>query len=599
MISSKFIIAILLLIVLVGIVVATLIVTLSSDIGFPKSHEDFILKNTKGDKIKDNLQYLTSKPHTAGTERDTETANWLAQKWRDQGLDEVNLVPYNVMLSYPERDVNNTISILSTDNNTLWSSEGRQPPLYPGEDDPEIFNNFNAYSAPGNVSGDVVYVNYGREEDFHYLDTLNISVKDCIVLTRYGQIYRGNKVASAEKRGAKGVILFTDPADAVRGNFTYPDSMYAPSGAVQMGTTRLGNGDPLTPFYPSIESAFRIPESEASIPKIPVQPISYADAYNILIAMDGEKAPEEWQGGLNVTYNVGPGLTNGNTLRMEIATHNVNVTVYNVIGQIKGREEPDRYVILGNHRDAWIFGGVDPSSGTAAMLEVSRMLGERLNDDWRPRRTIIFCSWAAEEYGLVGSNEWVEQFSTHLQQRAVAYLNVDMVFESNFSFIGMAVPLLYDVLENAAKLVPNPDPNEISEGRNTLYDTWIYQHPDPLHPGRPKFDTIGSGSDFSGFQHNLGIPSTDMYYTDKPNGTGLALYHTLYETFHLATDILDPNMRYQVALTQAWALMAVNLAEEALIPYSLTRYGDYLVEAFNDIVQEYGDLMNNNGVGLG
>ncbi|XP_045112518.1 glutamate carboxypeptidase 2 homolog [Portunus trituberculatus] len=232
------------------------------------------------------LTHLTSEPHTAGTKADTQQAQWVAEQWRDQGLDTVNLVPYDVLLSYPHPEKTNTVSVKNGSGHVVWESQGRQPPLWPGEDHPGVLPSFNAYSAPGLVQGPVVYAFLGRDEDFRYLDNHNVSVSDSIVLVRYGDVYRGNQVLEAEKRGAGGVLLFLDPGtvspEGQDDNHTYPNTVFSPPHAAQLGTTMMGNGDPLTPFYPSIESAFRIPEDEAAIPKIPVQPLSYSDAAFLL-----------------------------------------------------------------------------------------------------------------------------------------------------------------------------------------------------------------------------------------------------------------------------------------------------------------------------
>ncbi|XP_063864716.1 N-acetylated-alpha-linked acidic dipeptidase 2-like isoform X3 [Scylla paramamosain] len=563
-----------------------------------------VLEKCSGDAISASLRHLTSEPHTAGTEADTQQAQWVAEQWRDQGLDTVNLVPYDVLLSYPDTDKTNTLSVKNGSGHVVWESQGRQTPLWPGEDHPGVLPSFNAYSARGLVQGPVVYAFLGRDEDFRYLDDHNVSVSGSIVLVRYGDVFRGNQVLEAEKRGAGGVLLFLDPGtvspEGSYDNDTYPNTVFAPPHAAQLGTTMMGNGDPLTPFYPSIESAFRIPEDEAAVPKIPVQPLSYSDAAFLLGHMGGPVAPKEWQGGLNLVYRLGPGLQEPSlTTSLSVHTHNANATVYNVVATIRGAVEPDRYVLLGNHRDAWIFGGVDPSSATASMLEVSRLYGLLLQKGWRPRRSLVFCSWAAEEYGLVGSTEWTEQFTTVLQGRAVAYLNVDMVFEGTYSFISMASPLLWGAIVRAARMVPNPDPKEAAAGRPTLHDTWVHRHPNPRHPGRPKFLGLGSGSDFATFQHVLGIPCMDMYYTAAPDAPSLPLYHTLYETFHLARQLYDPDMAYHVALTRTWALVAYFLSHEDVIPFSVSLYGEFLTEALQDLEEEYSSLLNQTQTELG
>ncbi|KAK7070881.1 N-acetylated-alpha-linked acidic dipeptidase 2 [Halocaridina rubra] len=596
-------ILILILAVLTLILVAVVVGSDKQKKVTPFDPEKVILEEASGDAIKETLRFLTSEPHTAGTEADTRQAGWVAQVWRDQGLDTVSLTPYTVLLSYPDKDLNNTIQICDATGEVIWTSHSYQTPLGPGEDHPDVLPNFSAYSASGDVQGDIVYAYLGREEDFEYLQSQNVSVNGSIVLIRYGDIFRANKVLNAEVQGAAGVLLYLDPAyvcpKGCTANLTYPNTVYTPPEAVQMGTTYLNNGDPLTPFYPSLESAYRIPEDEAALPNIPVQPISYDDALQIFSHLGGEKAPKAWQGGLEVEYRLGPGLQNPTwTSRMSIHTRNTNATIFNVIGTITGREEPDRYIVLGNHRDAWTFGGVDPSSGTATLLEVTRLFSLLRKQDWQPRRTLVFCSWGAEEYGLIGSTEWTEQFASHLRHRAVAYLNVDMVFEGTYSFISMASPLLYGEVMKATQKVPNPNSNEVLNGRPHLFDTWLHRIPDPLHDGRPKFRGLGSGSDFASFQHVLGIPCMDMVYAAEPNASSLPLYHTLYETLHLAANLYDPGMHYHKALAQTWALIGLSLAEDMVLPLSVHLYGEYVKEAFENIKKLYGPDLEGEGIHL-
>ncbi|ROT78135.1 hypothetical protein C7M84_003149 [Penaeus vannamei] len=563
--------------------------------------DDFINSEVNPENIRNNLRHLTSRPHLGGTETEWENAQWVADTWRAQGLDDVHLVPYDVLLSYPKNDTPNLVRILNSAGEEVWASHGWQKPIHaPEESSPEILPNFNAYSAPGNITGDVVYAHFGREQDFKKLEELGVSVKGKIVLARYGEVFRANIASTAERQGAAGVLLYSDPQQyAPLGEDTvYPGTVYMPGSAVPAGTVYLMDGDPLTPFYPSVESAYRLPEEEASLPKIPIQPISYDDAREILGRMDGDEAPEEWRGGLNVTYRLGPGFQEaGWQTHLQVHTHNVRTTTYNVVATIRGSEEPDRYVILGNHRDAWVFGGLDPSSGTAALLEVTRVLASLRNETgWKPRRSVVVCSWGSEEYGLIGSQEWSEQFGKQLADRAVAYLNVDMAIEGNYTLRTKGVPLLYDSVFEAAAKVPNPDPSEVEAGRTTVYDTWVARQPDDDHPGRPRVKNVGSGSDYKSFLHNLGVPALDIRYTHEPEMYAEFLYHTLYETFALVDELYDIGFNFHAAMAKLWAILAVDIADAQLIPFSVMEYSNFLTKGQQEVLQEYGELISSKNI---
>jgi N-acetylated-alpha-linked acidic dipeptidase len=267
-----------------------------------------------------------------------------------------------------------------------------------------------------------------------------------------------------------------DPADYAQDpdHKVFPETWWLPGSGTQRGTTLEGDSDPLTPNYPSTATAYRIPEaSSPMLPQIPVHPIGYNDAYYFLKDMAGPAVPDGWQGGLNFTYHVGPGYISSSwKIRLRVTTHNRRANISDVFGLIKGSVEPDRYVLLGNHRDAWVFGGVDPTSATALMVELSRVTMELIAEGWKPRRSIVFCSWDAEEYGLIGSFEWVEEFVKLLGSRAVAYLNVDYVLDSNMSMIAAAMPTMNDVVFQAAKAVKSPHNPE-----RTVYDDWLETFP--------------------------------------------------------------------------------------------------------------------------
>ncbi|KAK8386994.1 hypothetical protein O3P69_017973 [Scylla paramamosain] len=353
----------------------------------------------------------------------------------------------------------NKVILNGTDGETFEST-----PIQPAVDAPpsgqqDIYS-FNSFCGVGAAqSSSVVYANYGRDEDFHHLSEHNITIKNSIVFIRYGKLFRGDKVRFAESRGAAAVVLYTDPADAAPLGplHTYPSTVFAPPGATQLGSLKL-QGDLLTPglslliglssarvrsrpvLHPcpadGLWRCLALPQESVPPGFVPAGPRRLTPARLTLSFLEGEEAPSTWQGGLNLTYHLGPELAGGAQVTVVVNDQHHRKTVYNVLGVIEGQEEPDRYVVVGNHYDAWTYGGVDPSSATAVVMELVRMFGEMHSSGWRPRRTMVFCSWAAEEYGVMGSTEFAEQFSTILKDRAVVYLNLDMVMDGNYSFRG-------------------------------------------------------------------------------------------------------------------------------------------------------------------
>ncbi|XP_042865752.1 N-acetylated-alpha-linked acidic dipeptidase 2-like [Penaeus japonicus] len=588
---------------LVTVIVITMVVVMSPNTGGPNSYQDIVIDSVKTDTIREFLKNLTVSPHPAGSPRDLEIANWIKDQWTAHGLSDIKLMPYQVWLSHSDPENPNMFHILDGEGNVTYSSNPHQPPVEgTNQTGQESILSFNAFAANGTVQvSRVVYANYGSFDDFKYLEENGVDVTGALVIIRYGQLFRGDKVRFAEAHGAAGVILYTDPQDAapLGPEATYPSTVYAPPGSTQLGSLSL-QGDLLTPGYPAIETAYRIPEEEAASPRIPVQPVGYDDAQQILSILNGDIAPGDWQGGLNLTYRVGGDLT-GEEVILEVHNINSREQVHNVIGSLVGDEEPDRYVLIGNHHDAWTYGGIDPSSATATQLELTRVFGEMYRDGWRPRRTLVFCSWAAEEPGVIGSTEFAEQFSAILKDRAVAYLNVDMVMEGNYSFMASSVPMLYDAIVSASRLVPNPDQDEVEAGRPFLYDTWVNRFPrnDSEEEGQasePLFYTMGTGSDFRAYVFNLGIPSLDLCFTTAPEEPGLPLYHSAYETFDLAL-LMDPELLFHQATARMWGLLALEFSSQPVLPFSIKQYSDFAREEFKIFKNTYGGKLLLLGIG--
>lgn len=552
----------------------------------PRISEE-IINQIDAEKIREYLRDLSEFPHLAGTDADYKQAKEIHDFWKNEGLDEAFITPYDVLLSYPnttDPNVMNRIFVYNENDDIEWESALYEPILHPSENKSNVVPPFNAFSAPGNItSSELMYVNYGRVEDYQWLvSNKSINVTGKIVIARYGKIFRGDKVRLATRYGASGIILFSDPKDYTYGvdPKVYPDTWWLPESGTQRGTTFMGNGDPLTPGYPSTDTAYRVDEESLKgdlLPSIPVHPIGYGLAEKLISYMGGDEVPESWRGGINITYKFGGPLKNaGWKIRIRISTRNIRRTTYNAFGVIRGSVEPDRYVLLGNHRDAWVFGAIDPSSGTAVMKEVSRVMGNLVREKkWRPRRTIIFCSWGAEEYGLIGSTEWVEQYIKNLAERAVAYLNVDIAVTGNYTLDGGATPLVHHALYEATKKVPNP--NTAQAGRS-VYDNWKMTTPNE-DKTQPKISPLGSGSDFASFVQQFGLPSVDLTYTydeDKYKIGSYPLYHSKYETFYAVDKLLDPGFQTHKAMGQIWGELARNLADSLIIPFDVRDYSRVL-----------------------
>ncbi|XP_070535061.1 glutamate carboxypeptidase 2-like [Ptychodera flava] len=349
-----------------------------------------LMDEIKPENLRQYLKYFTSRPHLAGTDGDNEQVQYTKDKWLEFGLDHVEAVPYELYLSYPskQKGKENKVEILdpNTGDVTFTSRFSEEAvPFQPDHED--IVPPFNAFSAQGQVQGDIVYANYGRMEDFEFLKSdLNIDLQDRIALIRYGAIYRGNKVFNAMKFGIKAVILYSDPHGSTKfgDDVYYPHSIFMPPSGVQRGSVLGDSREPLTPGYPATKYAFRYkPEEVDILPKIPVHPISYGDAEEILRRMAGEEVAPHWRGGLDIVYRYGPGfLAQDKDKKVQVTINSVSkvTTSYNVIGIIRGQVEPDRYVLLGNHRDAWVYGAIDPASGTAGLMELARAFGKLVRE---------------------------------------------------------------------------------------------------------------------------------------------------------------------------------------------------------------------------
>ncbi|KFO09723.1 N-acetylated-alpha-linked acidic dipeptidase 2 [Balearica regulorum gibbericeps] len=544
-----------------------------------------LVAEMKAENIKQFLRSFTKLPHLAGTEQNLLLAKQIQRQWKEFGLDSAELVHYDVLLSYPNEKQPNYISVIDDQGNEIFNTSLVEPPPQGYENVSDILPPYNAFSAQGVPEADLVYVNYGRTEDFFKLEReMGINCTGKIVIARYGKIFRGNKVKNAILAGAQGIILYSDPADyCAPGVDAYPDGWNLPGGGAQRGNVLNlnGAGDPLTPGYPAKEYTFRYKVNEGvGIPKIPVHPIGYHDAEVLLRAMGGPAPPDSsWKGSLNVSYNIGPGFADNSSkrkVRMHVHTNNKITRIYNVIGILRGAVEPDRYIILGGHRDSWVFGGIDPTTGAAVLQEVVRSFGKMKMEGWRPKRTIIFASWDAEEFGLLGSTEWAEENARILQERAVAYINTDSSIEGNYTLRVDCTPLLYKLVYNLTKEILSPD-----EGyeNKSLYESWLEKDPATENNSYPRINKLGSGSDFEAYFQRLGIASGRVRYTKNRKAdkfSNYPVYHTVYETFELVEKFYDPTFKKQLTIALLRGRLVYELADSQVIPFDCRDYGEAL-----------------------
>ncbi len=503
---------------------------------------------------------LTRLPHMAGTPAQAVTRDYVIEKLRSWGLESWTK-EYTVYLPQPEIVA---AWVIARPGAAAVPLALREPPVAgnPVTQGPQV-PPFNGYTGDGDVTADVVYVNYGLIEDYQTLDSLGVSVRGKIAVARYGRSFRGIKAREAERHGATGLIIYSDPqVDGYFRGDVYPRGPMRPWGGIQRGSVLNFNGDPTTPGYPSLPGARRVPEESLPIPRIPVLPMSYGNARRLLEPLAGPSVPQAWQGALPFRYHVGPGPVRARlrvqTERGARAMH----PIWDTFGMVRGARYPDEWIVVGAHRDAWSPGARDNISGTVSVLEAARAFAAVARQGLRPARTVIFATWDAEEWGLTGSTEWVEEMEDSLLAHAVAYINEDGTF-SGSTFSGAASPSLKPLVREAAKAVPDP------RGPGTVYDVWLR---------RNKGDTtdltlgnLGGGSDFAGFYHHLGIPAGGIGF-DAPDG----IYHSMYDSYDWMSRFGDPGYRAHRAGAQLVAVMAARLANAELLPYDYVAFGTEL-----------------------
>lgn len=547
-----------------------------------KEWEDLYDSLLNKSHLEEWMKRMTAQPHHVGSPFGRENAEFVAGLFESWGYD-VSTETFYVLFPTPEE---RQLTLLEPEtfsatlrepvlegDSTSALTEGRLPP-------------YNAYSADGDVTGELVYVNYGIPEDYEELERRGIDVSGKIVIARYGGSWRGIKPKVAAERGAIGCILYSDPRDD--GYFqgdTYPTGPYRNAGGVQRGSVAdmpLFPGDPLTPGIPATKDAERLSLEEApTLTKIPVLPISYNDALPFLEALGGPVAPPSWRGALPTTYHLGPGPAR---VRLKLKFNWDLHPAYNVIARLEGKTNPDQWVLRGNHRDAWAFGAADPISGMIALMEEARVIGELVKRGWEPARTLVFASWDAEEPGLLGSTEWAEMHSVELREKAVAYINSDGNGRGFLRAGGSHT--LESFVNEVARSIEDPQTGvtvarRLQARRRSQEDPEI--DPDSNFPLAP----LGSGSDYTPFLQHLGIASLNISYGGENSGGS---YHSIFDSFDHYIRFGDPGFQYGIAQAQTTGRLTMRLAAAEILPFRFRPFAEHVKNYLNEIIDLTGEM---------
>lgn len=535
--------------------------------------EDKFVELQDHTSFKKHLKTLTQRPHVVGSKANTAVQEYLGEVMEQAGF-KVKNYPYDVYL--PKEPGTSLIEIVTPSRAVLNQKEDiiAQDPY---SKDPSLWKGWNAFSGSGDITAEVVYANYGRKEDFEKLKELGIEVKGKIVLARYGGNFRGYKAKFAELNGAKGLIIFTDPKDSgFTKGLVYPDGPYYNESTIQRGSLLTADftGDVLTPFEPALpldgkQKINRIKPEDAQLHTIPVTPIAYGEAEKILGQMNGKPVPQSWQGGLPFTYRLEGG--NELTIRLKVKQKIDFVRATDVVGFLKGSEAPDEWIILGCHYDAWGFGATDPNSGTAMLLSLSETLGKLKKAGESPKRSILIAHWDAEEQGVIGSSEWVEQMRDELKAKGVVYMNFDGGV-SGKNFGASAAPTLKKLIVEASKKVDYPYSDQ------SLFEFWKKDK-----PVEPNIGNLGGGSDHIAFYMHVGVPSL------SGGAGGPNLYHSNYDSFQFYERFVDPEFKMGPMVEQMAGLMTLRMANGATIPYDLNRYAADLRMHFDNATKKIKD----------
>jgi N-acetylated-alpha-linked acidic dipeptidase len=532
------------------------------------------------DSIGEYAKILSARPHHVGSPYNKQDEEWLVAKFKEWGWD-VHVESFQILFPTPKERV------LEMIEPTRFVAKLQEPPI---AEDPtsnqqaEQLPSYNAYSIDGEVTAPLVYVNYGIPDDYEELERMGVSVKGAIVIARYGSSWRGIKPKVAFEHGAVGCLIYSDPRDdGYTAGDVYPKGPWRPAEGVQRGSVMdmpLYPGDPLTPGVGATPDAKRLKMDEVKVfTKIPVQPISYADAQPLLTALAGPVAPPRWRGGLAITYHVGPGPAK---IHLKLKFNWDMKQINDVIARIPGASESDEWVIRGNHYDAWVNGAQDPISGASALMEEARVLGEMSKAGWKPKRTIIYCAWDAEEPGLIGSTEWVEAHADELRAHAVTYINTDSHSRGFLNVSGSHS--LETFINQVAREVTDPEKNISVWQRRQLKRIADASSGEERERLRSRttwpIEALGSGSDYTAFLDFAGVASLNLDYSGETDG---GVYHSIYDDYYWFTHFNDVGFVYGRALAQTGGIAVLRLADADLLPFNFTDLFSTVREYVNEI----------------
>jgi N-acetylated-alpha-linked acidic dipeptidase len=539
-----------------------------------RSERDWEIKFRAGPELqnlRDYMQKLSARPHHVGSAYDKDNAQWMLAKFKDWGLD-AHIEIFDVLFPTPK------VRIVELVEPTKFSAKLQEPALAidpTSDQQAEQLPTYNAYSADGDVTGPLVYVNYGIPDDYEKLERMGISVKGAIVIVRYGNSWRGIKPKVAAEHGAAGCLIYSEPEDdGYSQGDVFPGGPWRPRDGVQRGSVMdmaMYPGDPLTPGVGATKDAKRLELKDAkTITRIPVLPISYGDAQPLLAALKGEVVPESWRGSLPQTYHLGPGPAK---VHLKVQSNWDIKPLYDVIVKIPGSTYSDQWIVRGNHHDAWVNGAEDPVSGTVALMEEARTFAILLRQGWRPKRTIVYCVWDGEEPALLGSTEWAETHAEELRQDAVAYINSDSNGRGYLSMSGSHT--LEKFINGVARDIEDPEKKITVWKRDQLKAIADAKTPEERNEARERadlrIDALGSGSDWSVFLDHLGIASLSLEYGNEDGG---GIYHSIYDDFYWYTHFSDADFSYGRALSQTAGTAVMRLADADLLPYDFTNLAD-------------------------
>jgi N-acetylated-alpha-linked acidic dipeptidase len=544
--------------------------------------------------MRESMQRLSARPHNVGSPYDKENAEWILAKFQQYGFD-AHIETFDVLFPTPKE---RQVELVSP---THFVAKLQEPPLTvdpTSQQTAEQLPTYNAYSADGDVTAPLVYVNYGMREDYDQLERLGVSVKGAIVIARYGGGWRGIKPKVAAEHGAVGCLIYSDPReDGYFEGQNYPGGPYRPEEGVQRGSVMDTQypGDPLTPGVGATKDAKRLSLKEAkTITSIPVLPISYGDAQPLLAAISGPTAPDTWRGALPITYRIGPGPAK---VHLVVKSNWDLKTIYDVIAKISGSETPDQWVIRGNHHDAWVNGADDPVSGMVAVLEEARALGDLVKQGWYPKRTILYCAGVGEEPGLLGSTEWVEQHQDELRQHAVMYLNSDSSVRGYLGVSGSHT--LERAVNQVEREIQDPEKHISVWKRAYLRRVGRAGSPEDREELRDRADlrlgALGDGSDYTAFLDFAGVAALNMGFGGESGG---GVYHSIYDDFYWYTHFGDTKFVYERALAQMAGSTVMRFADADLLPFDPTGSADtikrYVAELKKELKQQQDQARERN-----